>query len=69
MFLIKTLITVLILRDLRAMRYHNFMSLSIIIMMFIYSLLFDRSTTKSIKISCHYYIKIDINYNISCFYL
>ena len=68
-FLIKTSTTISILRNLRAMRCHNFMNLSTTIMMFIYSLLFDRSTTKLIKISCHYYIEISINCNIFCFCL
>ena len=68
-FLINILITVLTSRNSRAIRYYNFMSLSIIIMILIYLLLFDRLTTKSIKISHHHYIKIDIDCSTFCFYL
>jgi len=68
-FLIKISIIILILRNLKIIKYYNFVNLLIIIMMFVYSLLFNRLITKSIKISYHYHIKIDINHNISCFYL
>ena len=68
-FLMKTSIIMSTLKDSKAMRYHNFMSLSITIMMFIYLLLFDRSMMKSIKILHHHHIKIDIDYSIFCFYL
>ena len=68
-FLIKTSITISTSKNSKIMRYHNFVSLSTTIMMFIYSLLFDKSMMKLIKISCYYHIKISINYNIFCFYL
>ena len=68
-FLIKTLITVLTSRNLRAMRCYSFMSLLITIMMFVYSLLFNRSTMKLIKISYYYHIKISIDCNTFCFCL
>ena len=68
-FLIKTSTIVSTSRNSKAMRCCSFMSLSTTIMMFVYSLLFSRSMMKSIKISYHYYIKIDIDYNTFCFYL
>ena len=68
-FLIKTLTMILTSRNLRTMKCCNFMSLSITIMMFIYLLLFNRSTIKLIKISHHYHIEISINHSIFCFYL
>ena len=68
-FLINTSTTVSILRNSRTMKCHNFMNLSTIIMILIYLLLFDRSTTKLIEISHHCCIEISIDCNIFCFYL
>ena len=68
-FLINTSTTVLTLRNSRTMRYHNFVSLLIIIMMLIYLLLFNKLMTKLIKISHYYYIEISIDCSIFCFYL
>ena len=68
-FLIKTSTTVSTSRNLRTMRCHSFVNLSTTIMMFIYSLLFSRSTTKSIEILHYHHIEISIDYNIFCFYL
>src|SRR5437762_904781 len=61
--------TVSTLRNLKAMRCCSFMNLSTTIMMFIYSLLFDRSIMKLIEILCYYHIEIDIDCSTSCFCL
>ena len=66
-FLIKTSTTVLTSRNLKAIKYYNFVSLSITIIMFVYSLLFSKLMTKLIEIShhCHIEISIDSNNNSS----
>ena len=68
-FLMKISTTILTLKNLRAMRYCNFMSLLTIIIMLIYLLLFNKSTMKLIEILCHYCIKISIDCNIFYFCL
>lgn len=69
MFLIKTSTTVSTSRDLKVIKYYNFVSLLTTIIIFVYLLLFDKLTTKLIKILYYYSIEISINYSTSCFYL
>src|SRR5947207_588757 len=68
-FLMKISTIISILKNLKAMKCCNFMNLSITIIMFVYSLLFDKSTMKLIEILYHYYIEIDIDCNTFCFCL